>query len=160
MYCNNCGSEITGNNNFCEVCGAPIAPMTGTVPPQMTEKEFYKAYAPKGTKGLVIFVCVSCYLTSVLCFSMGLMMSWIYLFDAVLFLALGILNTLYKKWTFVLAVVIYNVLRIIASIASGGEVGGMYALAVAVCAVIGLRKVNKNYEEYKKTGIINNNGLL
>lgn len=120
----------------------------------LSEKDFYKAFASKSTNSWVITVIVICFLTAAISISQLVLANWFALIDMVLYLIFGILLIVNKKWYFALPVTIYSCIGTIITIAIAGTPTGFFALAAGIIATVKLKKINDAYKQYKDFGVI------
>lgn len=167
MKCKNCGNYVEENAKFCPDCGAviesataeaaaPVVPEAHTEPqapvtpsPSLTREEFFKAYADKKLKSNYTATMVICFITagvSVPLIALGYLSA---IFDLIFFLIIGIIMTKKKAMVFPLLVSIVGGIGTVISLASGGTPSGIVALVIAISTVVGMKKFNKQYTDYK-----------
>lgn len=198
MRCRNCGTELDENSEYCFNCGCIFTdnsqdtvlldegqqfPNSNTVNPytpqyrpqpmntpakQLDKKSFYKTYASKGTKGLVIASAVICFLNGAIeivdllvanlfpttdVSTVGLILgNMIYIVEIAVLITFGVLLLNIKHWALSLVNTIHCGLCILINMALVGSVTGIVALIVGISTTINLKKVNSAFSLYKRTG--------
>ncbi|MGN0549455.1 MAG: hypothetical protein ACI4IM_07650 [Acutalibacteraceae bacterium] len=152
--CPACGAVLEPGASFCAGCGQNVA-QENNIDRNVSKKEWYKNYAPKGIKNDIQNSAISCYIFAGIKLILCIILNPIGIIDAVVLGLLGLGLQLRRKYVYPILFIIVVLFELGLSSREGGTTSGNYMLISfmlpAIWGIISINKMNKQYKLFKNS---------
>lgn len=148
LYCPNCGTQITRENQFSNSQGLnPEAAMN-----DFQKKKFFNSEYCNVPRRLVIAASIIMYVSSAITLVIAVLGNITLLLDMAILVTLGVLLQIFKSRVVSILVGVYAIINVIVMMVALHSFGGELLILAAVLAIVGTFMLHSKWNEYCASG--------